>query len=345
MQKTVETNQDVVDLVEKNKWKRLGLTLAKDWRLYVLLVPMLLFLILFKYIPVYGILTGFKWGSDGESTNYLWNGLYWFNRIFFGVESSIFWRSFRNTFVNSMYGLIVGFPIPIILALLFSEIKVLWYRSIVQVCAYLPHFVSVTVVTTIIKLWCEGTEGGIAGGWLYQMCKGLGWMNHNESGTDLTYVDSVLYHGKFFRPIYQISGIWEGAGYGSIVYFAAILAISPTSYEAARIDGATKMQQIRYVTFPGMAPTLTIMLIMRIGHILNVGYEKVLLLVGDKSEAWETADVVSTFVYRMSGRDPNFSGGFKQIGIVADLFNSVIAMFLVLGANAISRRVSSTSLF
>jgi len=347
MQKTVETNQDVVDIVEKNKWKRIGLTFLKDWRLYVLLVPMLLFLILFKYIPVYGILTGFKWGDDSNKANYLWNGMYWVNMIFFGNQAGIFWRAFRNTFVNSMYGLIIGFPIPIILALLFSEIKVLWYRSIVQVCAYLPHFVSVTVMTTIINLWCVGVDGGGAGGWLYHMCEAFGWLDYQTvTGIEGVYTDSILEHGKFFRPIYQISGIWEGAGYGSIVYFAAILAISPTSYEAARIDGASKMQQIRYVTFPGMAPTLTIMLIMRIGHILNVGYEKVLLLVGDKSNAWETADVVSTYVYRMSGRDPNYAGTtFSQIGIVADLFNSIIAMFLVLGANAISRRVSSTSLF
>jgi len=347
MQKYVETNQDVLDTVERGKWKRLALTLAKDWRLYVLLIPMLAFLFCFKYIPIYGILTGFKWGKDGTDSNYLWNGLYWFNRIFFGQDSEIFWRSFRNTFVNSMYGLIIGFPIPIILALLFSEIKVMWYRSIVQVLAYLPHFVSVTVVTTIINLWCNGKVGGATYGWVYGMCKTFGWLDYSTGdGVVKTYEANVLNYAKFFRPIYQISGVWEGAGYGSIVYFAAVLAISPTSYEAARIDGASKMQQIRYVTFPGMAPTLTIMLIMRIGHILNVGYEKVILF-GDKKDAWETADVVSTFVYRMSGRDPNFdsSNAYSQVGIVADLFNSIIAMFLVLGANAISRRVSSTSLF
>ena len=346
MQKTVETNQDVVDLVEKGKWKRIGLTFLKDWRLYVLLVPMLLFLILFKYLPIYGILTGFRWGADGSDTNYLWNGMYWFNRIFFGVESQDFWKAFRNTFVNSMYGLIIGFPIPIILALLFSEVKVLWYRSALQVAAYLPHFISVSVVTTIINLWCVGPAGGVGAGWLYKAVEGMGLLNYTVDGVEKTYTDSVLFRGRFFRPIYQISGVWEGAGYGSIVYFAAILAISPTSYEAARIDGASKMQQIRYVTFPGMAPTLTIMLIMRIGHILNIGYEKVLLLVGNKQEAWETADVVSTFVYRMTGKDPDYTGAtYAQLGIVGDLFNSIIAMFLVLGANAISRRVSSTSLF
>ena len=155
---------------------------------------------------------------------------------------------------------------------------------------------------------------------------------------------------RFFRPIYQVSGVWEGSGYGSIVYFAAVMAISPTSYEAARIDGASKLQQIKYVTFPGMAPTLTIMLIMRIGQILNIGYEKIILLVGSKTNTYETAEVISSWVYNLSGKNPDnpISGstdGLAQYGIIADLFNSLIAMCLVLGANAISRRVSSTSLF
>jgi putative aldouronate transport system permease protein len=201
-------------------------------------------------------------------------------------------------------------------------------------------------MTSIITLWCEGAVGSNKGGILYQLASNLG-MTKDDSGVVTTL--TLLAQPKFFRPIYQVSGIWEGAGYGSIVYFAAILAISPTSYEAARIDGASKLQQIRYITFPGMAPTLSIMLITRIGHILNVGYEKVVLLIGDKTSAWETGDIISTLVYRMSGKDSNAEQtGVKpieQIGIVADLFNAIIAMVLVLGANAISRRVSSTSLF
>ena len=339
MQKNI-VDQNVVEEVERNKWKNILRTLAKDWRLYVLLIPMFAFLILFKYLPIGGILTGFKWGSDTEiELNKQWAGLHWLMEIFAGDYAYQFWRAFRNTFVNSMYGLIFGFPIPIFIALLFSEIKNTKYRSVLQVCVYLPHFVSTVVVTTIITLWCEGTNGGHSG-WIYSMVTAMGI----HQGTN-----SVLTSPKFFRPIYQISGVWEGAGYGSIVYFDAILAISPTSYEAARIDGATKLQQIRYVTFPGMAPTLTIMLIMRIGQILNIGYEKIILLIGDKIDAYETGDVVSTLVYRMSGRaasgSTDGSKAIPQIGIVADLFNSIIAMCLVLGANAISRRVSSTSLF
>jgi len=348
MQKVVQADQNVVDEVERTKWKRTLQTLVKDWRLYVLLIPMLLFLILFKYLPIGGILTGFKWGNDTDTVfNAQWAGLYWLEYVFTGTASSSFWQAFRNTFVNSMYGLIFGFPIPIILALLFSEVKNAHYRSFLQVACYLPHFVSAVVVTTIIRMWCNGlaSEAVTAnqGGILFQIMQGLGW-NTLDNGE--TFTSNVLLHPKFFRPIYQVSGIWEGAGYGSIVYFAAILAISPTSYEAARIDGASKLQQIRYVTFPGMAPTLTIMLITRIGHILNIGYEKIILLVEDKQASWKTADVLSTYVYRMSGRSAAENiKAVAQVGIVMDLFNAIIAMVLVLGANAISRRVSSTSLF
>jgi putative aldouronate transport system permease protein len=342
MQNTVKTNQAVVNEVERTKFKRNLATIAKDWRLYVLLIPMLAFLICFKYLPIYGILEGFKWGSYRQSDQYLsqWCGTNWLEYIFVGEASGTFWKAFRNTFVNSMYGLVIGFPIPIFLALLFSEVKMLGYRSFLQVCSYLPHFISTVVVTTIITLWCNGeVSANGAPGILYNMMKAFGALKDQRS---------LLDHPRYFRPIYQVSGIWEGAGYGSIVYFAAILAISPTSYEAARIDGASKMQQIRFVTFPGMAPTLTIMLIMRIGHILNIGYEKIILLIGTNTNAWETGDVISTMVYRMSGRLEGMGSTIQiitQEGVVADLFNSLIAMVLVLGANAISRRVSSTSLF
>lgn len=344
MQKVVQADQNVVDEVERTKWKRTLQNLAKDWRLYVLLIPMLLFLFCFKYMPIKGIITGFKWGDDNDLIyNAQWAGFYWLDYIFTGAAAGQFWTSFRNTFVNSMYGLIFGFPIPIILALLFSEIKNAHYRSFLQVSCYLPHFVSTVVVATLLRLWAQGPNGEFVGGAMYQMFSNLGW-NVLDDGTVSNV--GIFVHPKFFRPIYQVSGIWEGAGYGSIVYFAAILAISPTSYEAARIDGASKLQQIRYVTFPGMAPTLTIMLITRIGHILNIGYEKIILLVEDSKTSWETADVLSTFVYRMSGKSA--AEGITpvaQVGIVMDLFNAIIAMMLVLGANAISRRVSSTSLF
>ena len=335
-------DQRVVDQVERDKWKRTLHTLAKDWRLYVLLIPMLAFVILLKYRPIGGILLGFRWNGDpNHILGGQWAGLRWAFDLFGDTQyAADFWRAFRNTFVNSMYGLIFGFPIPIFLALLFSEIKNQAYRSVLQVCCYLPHFVSAVVVTSIITMWCQQSNPiNPGGGILYQILLKFGAVAAGRN---------VLEVPRFFRPIYQVSGVWEGAGYGSIVYFAAVMAISPTSYEAARIDGASKLQQIRYVTFPGMAPTLTIMLIMRIGQILNIGYEKIILLVGGKTTAYETAEVISSWVYNLSGKNPDniqTGEGLTQYGIVADLFNSLIAMCLVLGANAISRRVSSTSLF
>ncbi len=335
-----QADETVLEEMERTKWKRVGKELLKDWRLYVLLIPMLVFLACFKYLPIANIVSGFHRGKIGDVTASEWYGLYWAKTIFTGNFAGQFWRAFRNTFVNSMYGLIFGFPIPIFIALLFSEIKCAWYRSILQVLTYLPHFLSTVVVTSIITLWCYEGNGELEyqPGLLFRIFESFGWLKQSELNTN------ILGTTRFFRPIYQVSGIWQGSGYSSIVYFAAVLAISPTNYEAARIDGASKMQQIRYVTFPGMAPTLTIMLIMRIGQILNIGYEKIILMYRETS--WETADVVSSFVYRYSGKQAGYESlASPQMGVIADLMNSLIAMCLVLGANAISRRVSDTTLF
>lgn len=324
---------EIQDELERTKWKRVGKTILKDWRLYALLIPLLTFMFFFKYRPIQGVLQAFKTNNGlNKSTPVLqddWFGLYYFKTLFDSID---FWKAFRNTFVNSMYGLVFGFPIPIFLALLFSEIKCNWYRSIVQVLSYLPKFLSTVVITSIILMWCnfKNSDGTGTQGLLTTLFLNFGWIK-GDPGILGTY--------KFFRPIYQVSGVWEGAGYGSIVYFAAVLAISPTNYEAARIDGANKLQQIRYVTLPAMAPTLSIMLIMRIGQILNIGYEKTLLLLETNKVSYETGNVISTFVIDKMG-DGNYS-----LGTAADLFNSLIAMCLVLGANAISRRVSDTSLF
>ncbi len=343
----IKANGDTLDELERSKWARVGKTLLKDWRLYILLVPMLAFLIMFKYLPIYGILQGFKSFDAVRSVlDTEWKGIFNLKELFdtSKVTSGEFWRAFRNTFVNSMYGLVFGFPIPIFIALCFTEIKNAGVRSVIQVCVYLPKFLSTVVTASIVLLWSTTYSPNMGMG---EMAPGL--LQNIFEKLNLVEIDSKTGHSKtslldyprYFRPIYQITGVWEGAGYGSIVYFAAALAISPTSFEAARIDGASKLQQIRYVTLPGMAPTLSIMLIIRIGQILNIGYEKVLLLTDSHISAYETADVVSTFVYRQAkGTDPN-----EPLGVVADLMNSIIAMCLVLGANAISRRVSSTSLF
>ncbi|MCU0105030.1 ABC transporter permease subunit [Acholeplasma vituli] len=332
-----EVNRELLlEQLERNKWHRYWVAIKKDWPLYVMLVPVLLYFFIFRYMPIYGILAAFKNQNDltlsvGQAP---FSGFYAFRSLIAGDYAKEFWQAFRNTFAISMYGLIFGFPVPIILALFFSEIKSDFYRSLTQILTYLPKFISTVVITSIITLMLfEGNEPHQAPGVITSLLQNLGLIDESVG---------IMRNPQYFRSIYIISGIWEGAGYGSIVYFAAIMAISPTNYEAARIDGANKLAQIRYVTLPGMAPTLTIMLILRIGEILSVGYEKIILLYN--VQTYGTADVISTFVTRIGG----LMGGQSislNTAAAADLFNSIIAMFLVLGANFISKRVSDTSLF
>ncbi len=314
--------------IEKKEFKTVK-GILRDWRLYVLLIPMVTFFLLWNYKPMAGLLIAFKdfnpakgiFGSD-------WVGFNHFKRLMFGPDSLAFWRAFRNTFLISFYGLLFGFPIPIILAILFSEIKSPKYRSVTQILTYLPKFISTVVITSIIILGSR--TGGESGnpGFIASIVYTLGLA---EPGV------SILRNPDYFRGIYIISGIWEGAGYGSIVYFAAIMGVSVSNYEAARIDGANKLAQIRYVTLPGIASTLSIMLILRIGRMLTIGFEKVLLLYDPTT--YSKADVISTFVFRLMQSNSN------SLGAAADMFNAFIAMALVLSANFISKKVSETSLF
>lgn len=301
----------------------------KEWRLYLLLIPMIIFFLLWNYKPMFGLLIAFKDFNPALGVfSSEWVGFLHFQRLMFGPDSLEFWRAFRNTFLISFYGLLFGFPIPIILAILFSEIKNPIYRSITQIITYLPKFISTVVITSIIILGSK--TGGEAGnpGFIASIIYGLGIADYGVS---------ILRNPDYFRGIYLISGIWEGAGYSSIVYFAAIMGVSVSNYEAARIDGANKLAQIRYVTLPGISSTLSIMLILRIGKMLTIGFEKVLLLYDPTT--YSKADVISTFVFRLMQSNSN------SLGAAADMFNAFIAMALVLGANFIMKKVSETSLF
>lgn len=323
-------NDPIAQELDRNKWKIAGKAIKKDWQLYTLLIPLFVSLLLFSYLPMGGVIRAFQKTSTNANGNFQeWVGLTYFKSLMVGENAYEFWRSLKNTFVLSMYGLIFGFPIPIILAIFFSEIKNRYFRSITQIISYLPKFMSTVVITTMVTYMLKNqSQYGEAG--IIAML--LEKMNLVDSITGTKLLDRP----EAFRAIYHISGIWASAGYGSIVYFAAIMGISPTNYEAAKIDGASKIDQIKNITIPGIMPTLTIMLILKIGDILSVGYEKVLLLYSEKT--YDRADVLSTWVYRQRNSYPG-------IGIAADFFNSLVGMFLVLGANFISRKVSDTSLF
>ncbi len=300
-----------------------------EWQLYLLLIPMLIWFLVWSYKPMTGLLIAFKnyRPIDGVLGS-KFVGLYNFKQLIFtSMYASSFWGAFRNTFLISIYGLIFGFPFPIILALLISEVSHDFYRKISQTVLYLPHFLSeVTITSLVLTLLYYGADHtGILAKLLYN------W-NLVEPGI------RVIETAKYFRPMYIITGLWKEAGYSSIVYYAAIMGISPVLYEALKVDGGNKFQEIRYVTFPGMAPTLIIMLVIRIGGMLAVGYERIILLYN--ASTYSTADVISTFVYRIG-----LEGSYMSLAGAADFFNTVIGFILVIGANFISRRVSSTSLW
>ncbi|MDO4960539.1 MAG: ABC transporter permease subunit [Eubacteriales bacterium] len=331
-----DPEQVVRDDVEKHYWRNCARVIVQDWRLYLMLIPMILVFLFWRYFPMYELLGCFKVSDGVLSVNdQLFAGFSYFKTLLIGGDSlsTEFWRAMRNTFIISFYGLCFGFPTPIILALFFNEVRSNIARSILQVMTYLPKFMSTVVMTSLVMMLVKQSSITANPGILSSALASLGFISKETADAGL------LNNPAFFRSLYEISGIWEGAGYDSIVFFSAIIAISPTSYEAAQIDGANKWAQMKYVVLPSILSTIVIMLITRIGSLLNIGYEKVMLLYNSKT--YITADVVSTFAYRCG------LGGGAGTGIAsaAEMMNNVIGMLLVIGANTIAKKASNTSLY
>lgn len=339
--------QLIIDDYEKNYWKTMGRAALKDWRLYLMFLPLFLLFLFWRYFPMYDLLAAFKLydTTKGSVSEMDFVGLYWFKELLMGTYAGQFWPAFRNTFMISFYGLLFGFPMPILLALFFSEIKSNGLRSVLQIASYLPKFVSLVVITSLIHLVLKNgnVQDGITisqPGVLARGLAAIGFISEEKA------MSGLMYDPAAFRSIHEISAIWAEAGYGSIVYFAAIIGISPTSYEAARIDGASKMAQVKYVVLPGILSTVVIMLIMKLGHLMSVGYEKVLLLqTTENGGNVSTSEIVSTFVFKVGGMEKGAGGGNKSVGSAADMLNAIISMLLVIGANTISKHASDTSLF
>jgi putative aldouronate transport system permease protein len=298
-------------------------TLQKDmqrnWSLYLLAVPVILFYLLFAYKPMYGALIAFKDFSPGRGfAGSPWVGFEHFIRFF---RSPYFFRLLRNTFLLSFYGLVFGFPAPIILALLLNEVRHSLYKRTVQTITYLPHFISMIVIAGMI------TDFSLSTGLFNDIIEFFG-------GTRFP----LLQQPGLYRPIYIASDIWQNVGWGTIIYLSALSAIDPQLYEAAMIDGAGRFKQLLHVTLPSITPTIVILLILRIGHLLGVGYEKTILLYNPAT--YETADIISTYTYRVGLLEQNWSYS-TAIG----LFNSMVNFSLLLIANKVSRKVSETSLW
>ena len=326
IQPLLKNNDAFFDSLRKNY-----VVFLRDWRLYCLLIPMLIWYLLFVYKPMGGLLVAFKdYRPDQGIIGSDFAGFFNFTQLMFNETfRREFWGAFRNTFMISLYGLIFAFPIPIILAILFSEIVHEPYRKLTQTLTYLPYFLSEVTITGLALMLLK--ESSISTGILARVMLDLGFTPDGK----------ILETARYFRPLFCITGIWKEAGYSSIVFFAAIMGVSPTLYEALRVDGGNKIQELRYVTIPGISITLTIMIIMRIGNMLSVGYERVILLYNVST--YSTGDVLSTLAYRLALFVGNQSN--TGMGSAIDMFNSVIGFFLVIGANYVSRRVSSTSLW
>ncbi|WP_091171073.1 sugar ABC transporter permease [Paenibacillus sp. 1_12] len=293
--------------------------IRKNKYLYMMLTPVLLYYVLFHYLPMYGALIAFKdyspargiWGSD-------WTGFDHFVQFFNGPY---FIRTLKNTLLISFYDLLFGFPAPIVLALLLNEIRLSWFKRAVQTITYMPHFISLIVICGMIKDFTS--TGGL-------IATLVAWLGGPK--------ESLLLSSEWFRTIFISSGIWQHVGWGTIIYLAALTTIDTEQYEAAKIDGANRWRQMRYITLPGIVPTIIIMLILDLGRLLNVGFEKIILLYNPST--YETADVISSYVYRAGLQEFNYS-----FSAAVGLFNSVINFGLVILSNYISRKVNDTSLW
>ena len=299
----------------KNFWH----SIYEHRHLYFMLIIPILFYVLFCYWPMYGVQIAFKkynvrMGIEGSP----WIGLKYFKQY---LTDAYFWKVVRNTLLLNVYSLIFSFPAPILLALLLNELKSSVYKKTVQSVSYLPHFISTVVLCGMVVNFLSNS--GPVNDILYRI-----------TGKRIQF----MMDPRYFRTIYIASGIWQNIGWNSIIYFAAISAVDPALYEAALMDGAGRFKQAIHVTIPAIMPTVTIMLIMAVGSLLSVGYEKILLLYNGST--YETADVISTYVYRkgIQGADYSYS---TAVG----LFQSVIGLIFIWGANKFSAVVSENSLW
>ncbi|WZL79341.1 ABC transporter permease subunit [Eubacteriales bacterium mix99] len=304
----------------KNCFYRLGKDMKKNPILYLMILPVVAYYIIFHYVPMYGIQIAFKdfvpkLGFLGSP----WVGLDHFTRFFSGYN---FKNLLRNTLEISVYGLLVGFPIPILFALLLNYLPGKWFQKSVQMVSYAPNFISTVVMCGMITIFLAPDTGIIN-----QLVKALG-------GKPVAFLSVP----EFFKSIYVWTGVWQGMGFSSIIYISALSGVDYQIHEAAIIDGATKLQRILNIDIPSIAPTMIILLILSLGSIMGVGFEKIYLLQNPLNMS--ASDVISTYVYRVGLIDSDYSYS-TAIG----LFNSVINAFLLIIVNSVAKRFTSTSLW
>ncbi len=292
----------------------------RDRYLFLLISPVVAYYVVFHYVPMYGAIIAFKDFAPGKGIlGSPWVGLENFRTFF---DSFYFMRIVKNTFLLSLYTLLWGFPIPIIFALLLNELRSQLFKRSVQTISYLPHFISVVVVAGMIVKFASPNDGVVN--------KGLRAIGINP-------ID-FLSQPEWFRTIFVASEIWQGFGWGAIIYLAALAGIDPSLYEASDVDGATRWQKAWFVTLPSLVPVMVILLILNVGNLMVVGFEKVLLLYSPAT--YETSDVIQTYIYRRGIISADYS-----LAAAIGLFNSTINLILLVTVNRLARRFSDTSLW
>ncbi len=307
----------------KKREMTLSHKISRDWKMnkykYLLILPVLVYLALFCYKPMYGLIIAFNnYKPTRGITGSDYVGLMWFDNFFNNIY---FWRLLSNTFTISALSIVFGFPAPIILALLLNEIQNDKFKRTVQTITYMPYFISLVVTCSIIKIYCQ--ENGL----FSQIIEIFGGTRRN-----------LLIDSGAYRPIYVLSGIWQNIGWNSIIYLAALSGIDQEQYEAARIDGANRFQQMLHITIPGILPTIMILFVLRMGSILNVGYEKVLLLYTENT--YNVADVFSTYTYRVGLEQKQYS-----LSTAVSLFNTMVNIMFLVFTNWLSRKTTESGLF
>ncbi|NLO37359.1 MAG: sugar ABC transporter permease [Clostridiaceae bacterium] len=297
----------------------------RNYDMYLLLVPALIFITIFNLVPMYGITLAFKdYNMFAADTPFMsvfkspWAGLKHFIDIF---GKSDFKSALANTLIISVMKIVFIFPIPIAFAILLNEVRNLRFQKSLQLVVYLPHFLSWAIVAGIFVVLLGST------GAVNTMLVSLGFEK-----------ERFLMDNSIFRQVLVFSDGWKEVGWSSIIYFAAIAGLDQECYEASRVDGANRFQQMRYITLPGLAPTIILMLIIRVGNIMEAGFSQILVMYNPT--VYETADIIGTYVYRVSLGKLNFS-----TGTAVGLFNSLIALFLVVSANSVAKRMTGKSIW
>lgn len=321
MKREISQHQELVN--KSNNTRLLKKSVRRYWDLYLMLLVPIIYFLVFKYKPMTELIIAFKnYKFKAGAWNSPWAGDYGFQHFIRFFNNAYFGEIMWNTISVSLIGLVVGFPMPIILAIIMNEIRNAKFKKVLQTVTYAPHFISVVILVAIMQAMLSPSTGV-----LNQLITNLGG-------------EAIYFFGEpgWFKPLYVISGVWQNTGYNSIIYLAALTSIDPQLIEAARIDGANRLKIIKHITIPAILPTAVILLIMNAGGIMSVGFEKAFLMQNDMNV--RTSEVISTYVYKSGVTNLQYS-----YSTAVGLFNSAINIILLLIVNKVSKKLTETSLW